>query len=64
MNSDVTRRSFLGAAGTVAATGTVAGTIEARAAAAAAPAGSIKILGIGCSPRGQSTTEPQRQEES
>ena len=56
MNSDVTRRSFLGAAGAVAATGTVAGTIEARAATAAAPAGSIKILAIGCSPREQSTT--------
>ncbi len=56
MVENVTRRSFLGTAGAVAATGAVASTAEAKIEKSAAPAGSIKILGIGCSPREQSTT--------
>jgi len=52
MKNDLTRRGFLGAAGAVAATGTIA----AGAAEPGVKNGSIKILGIGCSPRDQSTT--------
>ena len=52
MKNDFTRRGFLGAAGAAAATGTIA----AGAAETGAESEPIKILGIGCSPRDQSTT--------
>jgi multimeric flavodoxin WrbA len=56
MASDLTRRRFLGVAGTAAATGAVAGAASAESARAGALSGPIKILGICCSPRkGMST---------
>ncbi len=57
MASDLSRRRFLGVAGTAAA----AGAVAHKAAAGeddSAPSGAIKILGIGCSPRkGMSTAK-------
>lgn len=55
MKNDFTRRGFLGA-GAVAATGAVAGKVAAEAEATGSRAARIKILGIGCSPRPESTT--------
>ena len=53
MTQDLTRRSFLGAAGVAA--GSLAGVAAANEAPKAA-AGKIKIVGIGCSPREPSST--------
>ena len=54
MTNDLTRRGFLGAAGAAAAASSVAG---GTAAAEGPPSRRlIKILGIGCSPREESTT--------
>jgi len=53
MTKDLTRRGFLGAA---AVTGVVGSTAASTTAAAATEAGKTKILGIGCSPREDSTT--------
>ena len=58
MASEVTRRNFLSAAGTVAA-GAAAGvvmTAEVAPAAEAAPAKPVKIIGVCCSPRKGKTT--------
>lgn len=56
MANDLTRRRFLGVAGTAAAAGAVSGAASAEAGEAASTAGAIKILGICCSPRkGKST---------
>lgn len=55
MNDDLTRRGFLGVAGTSVAAGAVAGAL-AEGPAPALPDGPIKILGISTSPRkGKST---------
>jgi multimeric flavodoxin WrbA len=58
MAPEVNRRKFLGATGTLAAgvTGGAAITAASVQAAAAAPAGPLKILGICCSPRKGKTT--------
>ena len=57
MTSDLSRRRFLGVAGTAAAAGTLAGTAAAQDQEAS-PAQPIKILGICCSPRkGRSTAK-------
>jgi multimeric flavodoxin WrbA len=56
MKNDLTRRSFLGTAGAAAAAGAVSAAAAADPAEAAGQAGRIKILGIGCSPREESTT--------
>lgn len=56
MASEVTRREFLGTAGTVAAAGAAAGTALAADAAESSQAKTIKIIGICGSPRpGKST---------
>ena len=55
MTSDPTRRGFLGVA-SVAAAGAVASTVRAEAKEKDAPASTIKILGIGCSPKEESST--------
>ena len=56
MSDNLTRRRFLGVAGSAAATGTVAGAVAAEPTGAGSPSGPIKILGICCSPRkGMST---------
>ncbi len=55
MKNDLTRRTFLGAAG-VAATAGAAAAATAQAAQDAAADHPIKILGIGCSPRENSST--------
>lgn len=56
MANDLTRRRFLGVAGTAAAAGAVTGAASAEEPEAASPAGAIKIVGICCSPRkGKST---------
>ncbi len=56
MPSDLTRRRFLGVAGSAAATGAVAGAVSAEPTRAGSPSGPVKILGICCSPRkGMST---------
>jgi multimeric flavodoxin WrbA len=54
MQNHLTRRVFLGGAGAAAA-GAVAGA-AASAQAASTPKNRIKIIGVGCSPREQSTT--------
>ena len=56
MTKDLTRRGFLGAAGTAAAAGAVAGTVTAQDTSATSETGSIKILGVCCSPRKGKTT--------
>jgi multimeric flavodoxin WrbA len=56
MKKPVTRRSFLGAAGVAAAASTMAGAARANGEGTKPAAGRIKILGIGCSPRAESTT--------
>jgi multimeric flavodoxin WrbA len=56
MSDDLTRRGFLGVAGVAAAAGAVSGAAAAQPQAASADAKTIKILGIGCSPRAESTT--------
>ncbi len=58
MASEVTRREFLGAAGTVAAGATAAAVIGAASAPAAevAPRKTLKIVGICCSARKGKTT--------
>ena len=53
MASDLTRRSFLGAAGTAVASGTV---VAAAGAAESGGGGRVKIVGICCSPRQGMTT--------
>jgi multimeric flavodoxin WrbA len=53
MNGNLTRRGFLGTAGAAAAAGTVA---AAEAKKGTSSAKCIKILGIGCSPREESST--------
>ena len=56
MDDNLTRRKFLGTAGAAAAVGTAVGT-AAGAAEKAKPSGKkIKIVGIGCSPREESST--------
>jgi multimeric flavodoxin WrbA len=55
MNNDLTRRGFLGATG-AATVGALAGAAAADAAETEPAATSIKIVGIGCSPRAESTT--------
>jgi multimeric flavodoxin WrbA len=55
MSQDLTRRKFLGAAGAAATVGGVVGTAAAEESEGTR-AGQIKILGIGGSPREQSTT--------
>jgi len=61
MADNLTRRRFLGVAGSTAATGAVAGAIAAETTPAATPSGPIKILGICCSPRkGMSTSAALR----
>jgi len=56
MKNELTRRRFLGATGAVAAAGAIAETPAARAGQPDSSAGTVKILGIGCSPRAESTT--------
>lgn len=56
MASELTRRDFLGAAGSVVALGVAAHSVLAPAPAAAAEATGPKILGISCSPRQGKTT--------
>jgi multimeric flavodoxin WrbA len=56
MKSDLTRRNFLGAAGAVAAAGATKHVLAADSTETTAGDGPIKILGIGCSPREESTT--------
>jgi multimeric flavodoxin WrbA len=55
MTTEVSRRRFLGKAGTVVAAGAALSAADA-AAAEAEPAGPIKIVGICCSPRRGMTT--------
>ncbi|MBM3853108.1 MAG: flavodoxin family protein [Verrucomicrobia bacterium] len=52
MNSDLTRRNFVGASATAA----LAGSLAATARAATQGGASLKILGIACSPRRSMTT--------
>ncbi len=54
MQQQLTRRVFLEGAGLAAAAGTV--TASVAAAQESAAGGKIKIVGIGCSPRAESTT--------
>jgi hypothetical protein len=58
MASDVTRRNFLGATGTLAAgiSGAAAMTASNAQAGESAPGGPLKILGICCSYRKGKTT--------
>jgi len=56
MKNDLTRRGFIGAAGAAATVGAVASVAKAAESAPSPSEGSIKIVGIGCSPREQSTT--------
>jgi multimeric flavodoxin WrbA len=56
MKNDLTRRNFLGAAGAVAAAGATTHALAADTAETTSKSGPIKILGIGCSPREESTT--------
>ena len=56
MMNDLTRRDFLGAAGAAATAGAVAGSVAAGEVYGKAGRKAIKILGIGCSPRAESTT--------
>jgi multimeric flavodoxin WrbA len=56
MKSDLTRRGFIGATGAMAAAGAVAGVAKAAEGDAKSPDACIKIVGIGCSPRDESTT--------
>ena len=58
MKREVTRRGFLGAAGTVAAASAVAGAVQAAEAPAGGAAKSIKILAIGCSPKERTAPRP------
>jgi len=56
MASDMTRRTFLGAAGAAAVAGIAAKTARAGEAAGAGAVRPIKILGVSCSPRPGKTT--------
>jgi multimeric flavodoxin WrbA len=61
MASELTRRGFLGATGSVAAAGVGAAVATAADSAGPASTGPIKILGICCSPRkGKSTATAMR----
>ncbi len=55
MANDLTRRGFLGAAGAAAVVGAAA-KLPAAEAGTGTAGGSIRVLGIGCSPREASTT--------
>ena len=56
MDDNLTRRKFLGTAGAAAAVGAAAGTAAAAAEKTKPSGKSIKIVGIGCSPREESST--------
>jgi multimeric flavodoxin WrbA len=56
MKNDLTRRNFLGTAGAVAAAGAATCAMAADTADTPSGKGPIRILGIGCSPRAESTT--------
>jgi multimeric flavodoxin WrbA len=56
MKRDLTRRGFLGTAGAAAAVGAVSTAAAADTSDASSDTGPLKILGIGCSPREESTT--------
>ncbi len=56
MKNDLTRRNFLGTAGAVAAVGAATRAAAADATDTASGDRPIKIVGIGCSPREESTT--------
>jgi multimeric flavodoxin WrbA len=56
MKNDLTRRHFLGAAGAVAAAGAATTALADDGQETKSKDGPIKILGIGCSPREESTT--------
>ncbi len=56
MKSDLTRRGFIGATGAAAAVGVAASAVKAAESDGKPAKACIKIVGIGCSPREQSTT--------
>ncbi len=56
MKRDLTRRNFLGTAGAAAAVGAVSNAIAADTPDATGEGRPMKILGIGCSPREESST--------